>query len=52
MWVVWIVFKLWLNLVAEHIISKRMPIKNSTTNNTKGKAKLVLHNYGQFSNEF
>jgi hypothetical protein len=52
MWVVWIVLKLLINLVDEQIISERMPIENSTTNNTKGKAKLDVHNYGQFSNEF
>jgi hypothetical protein len=50
MWVVWIVLKLLLNLVANQIISKRIPFENSTTNNTKGKAKLAVHNYGQFSN--
>ena len=42
MWVVWIVLKLLLNLVAEKIISERKPIKNSTTNNTKGKEKQVV----------
>ena len=52
MWAVWIVLKLLLNLVAEQIISERIPIERSPTNNTKGKAKLVIHNYGQFSNEF
>ena len=52
MWVVCIVLKLLLNLVAEKIMSKRIPIENSTTNNTKGKAKLVVNNYGQFNNEF
>ena len=52
MWVVWIVLKLLLNLVAEQIISERILIENSTTNNTKGKAKHPIINYGQFSNEF
>jgi hypothetical protein len=52
MWVVWIVLKLLLNLVAEKIISKRIPIENSTTNNTKGKVELLVPHYGQFSNEF
>jgi len=49
MWVVWIVLKLLLNLVAEKIISERTAIENSTTNNTKGKAALPVPNYGQFS---
>ena len=52
MWVVWIVLKLLLNLVANQIISERTTIENSTTKNTKGKAKLVTKNYGQFSNGF
>ena len=49
MWVVWIVLKLLLNLVAEKIISERTAIENSTTNNAKGKAKLPVLNYKQFS---
>jgi hypothetical protein len=49
MWVVWIVLKLLLNLVAEKIISERTAIENSTTNKTKGKATLPVPNYGQFS---
>jgi hypothetical protein len=52
MWVVWIVLKLLLNLVVEQIISERIPVENSTTNNTKGKAKHPIHSDGQFSNEF
>ena len=52
MWVAWIVLKLLLILVVEQIISERIPIENSTTNNTKGKAKHHIHNYGQYSNEF
>jgi hypothetical protein len=52
MWVVGIVLKLLLNLVAEQIISEKILIENSTTNNTKGKAKHPIYNYGQFSNEF
>ncbi len=44
MWVVWIVLKLLLNLVAEKIISERIPIENSTTNNTKDKAALRVPN--------
>ena len=50
MWVVWIVLKLLLNLVAEKIISERIPIKNSTTNNTKGKVALRVPNNEQFNN--
>ena len=46
MWVVWIVLKLLLNLVAEKIISERTTIENSTTNNTKGKPALPVPNYG------
>ena len=49
MWVVWIVLKLLLNQVDEKIISERTAIENSTTNNTKGKAKLPKPNYGQFT---
>ena len=49
MWVVSIVLKLLLNLVAKKIISERILIENSTTNNTKGKAKLLEPNYGQFT---
>ena len=49
MWVVWIVLKLLLNQVDEKIISERTTIENSTTNNAKGKAKLPVLNYGQFS---
>jgi hypothetical protein len=49
MWVVGIVLKLLLNLVVEKIISERKAINNSTTNNTKGKAKHVLPN--KFSDE-
>ena len=49
MWVVWIVLKLLLNQVDEKIISERTAIENSTTNNAKGKAKLRVLNYGQFS---
>jgi hypothetical protein len=45
MWVVRIVLKLLLNLVAKKIISERKPIKNSTTNNTKGKEKQVEPNH-------
>jgi hypothetical protein len=41
---VWIVIKLLLDLVAEKSISKRKSIKNSTTNNTKGKETLVVPN--------
>ena len=43
-WVVWIVLKLLLNLVAEKIISTRNSIKNSIKKNTKGKEKLVVPN--------
>ena len=43
MWVVWIVLKLSLNLVAEQIISERIIIENSATNNTKGKAKHPIY---------
>ena len=49
MWVVWIVLKLLLNLVAEKFISERIAIENSTTNNTKGKAILPVPNYRQFT---
>jgi hypothetical protein len=52
MWVVGIVLKLLLNLVAEQIISEKILIENSTTNNTKGKAKHPIYNNEQFSNEF
>ena len=44
MWVVWIVLKLLLNLVAEKVISERKRSKNSTTNNTLGKEKQVVPN--------
>ena len=44
MWVVWIVLKLLINLVAEKIISKTIQIGNSTTNNTKSKEKHPIHN--------
>ena len=50
MWVVWIVLKLLLNLVAEKSISKRKLVKNSTTNNTLGKEKHDVPN--QSSDEF
>ena len=43
MWVVCIVLKLLLNLVVEQIISERILIENSTTNNTKGKAKHPIY---------
>ena len=46
MWVVWIVLELLLNLVAEKSISEKTVIKNSTTKNTKGKAALLVPNYG------
>ena len=46
MWVVWIVLKLLLDLVAEKIKSEKTIIENSTTNNTKGKAALPVPNYG------
>ncbi len=52
MWVVLIVLKLLLNLVAKKIMSERIPIENSATNNTKDKEELHVPNYGQFSNEF
>ena len=52
MWVVWIVLKLLLNLVAEKVISERIAIENSTKNNTKGKATLHVPNLGQFNKEF
>ena len=45
MWVVWIVLKLLLDLVAEKIKSEKTTIENSTTNNTKGKAILRVPNY-------
>ena len=44
MWVVLIVLKLLLNVVAEKSISARNSIKNSIKNNTKGKVKLVVPN--------
>ena len=44
MWVVLIVLKLLLNLVAEKIISERKSIKTSIKNNAKGKEKLVVFN--------
>ena len=44
MWVVQIVLKLLLNLVAKKIILARKSIKNSKKNNTKGKEKLVVPN--------
>ena len=51
MWVVWIVLKLLLNLVARKIISERKKIKNTTTNNTKDKEnKLYLINLATISN--
>ena len=50
MWIVWIVLKLLLNLVAEKIIPERKSIKNSTKNNTKGNEKLIVPN--KLSDEF
>ena len=45
MWVVWIVLKLLLDLVAEKIKSEKTTIETSTTNNAKGKAALPVPNY-------